>query len=148
MALVVQVTCLQVLDDGESGWQGAQMFKLHFQPDIIFASSRTDPSLLDELKEPYEAIPDEPEDEQDMATESSKAASVRLEKASLFSLDQVSSQVGFFRWHFKLACFCATRKHQQGGSHVNLREQWSASQLCKQCLQIVNLKGLWLTYSS
>ena len=84
----VQISCLQVAEDAESSWQGAQMFKLHFQPDIIYASSRCDPELLDQLKEAYEDMAMEHTDEAEQHGKT-KSCPIRLEKASSFTTDQV-----------------------------------------------------------
>lgn len=64
------------------------MFKLHFQPDIIYASSRCDPELLDQLKEAYEDMAMEHTDEAEQHGKT-KSCPIRLEKASSFTTDQV-----------------------------------------------------------
>ena len=80
----MQVECIQAADNAECSWQAARLFKLQFQPDIIYVSSRCDPDLIDLLREPFE----------DLSTDEdgvSKSPAIRLEKATSFSTEMVRS---------------------------------------------------------
>lgn len=79
-----QIFALQATDDGVGtfGWQMLQLAKVQAQPQIIYTSSKADRGFLQKLEESYEGLDDE-------GSHVEIRPQVRLEKASIFTVEQV-----------------------------------------------------------
>lgn len=107
----MQIKSFQAADDAKSGWQVLQLAKLQTVPQLIYTSSRAEPGLIEQLQQPIQTF----SDEESLAAQSF-SAQVRLEKASIFSYDEVfatrgraaAGPAGIYLYRFRpqsLTCF-------------------------------------------
>ena len=95
----MQIQVFQASDDVASGWQMLHLAKLQTAPQVLYTSSRVDASFIDHARQPFEAFVDST----DAGGMTLVTPEVRLEKAAIFSYEQVT--LSFLRSDLYSLCF-------------------------------------------